>query len=89
VIAGQIDRFAVTDDAIYLVDFKSNRLPPPSAEAAPVAYLRQLAAYGALLAELYPGRAIRAGLVWTAVPLLMAIPERLLRAHHPGDTVSP
>jgi ATP-dependent helicase/nuclease subunit A len=89
VIAGQIDRFAVTDDAIYLVDFKSNRLPPPSAEAAPVAYLRQLAAYGALLAELYPGRAIRAGLVWTAVPLLMAIPERLLRAHQPGDTVSP
>jgi ATP-dependent helicase/nuclease subunit A len=89
VIAGQIDRFAVTDDAIYLVDFKSNRLPPPSPETAPVAYLRQLASYGALLSALYPGRAIRAGLVWTAVPVLMAIPERLLRAHHPGDTVAP
>jgi ATP-dependent helicase/nuclease subunit A len=84
VIAGQIDRFAITDAAIYLVDFKSNRLPPASPETAPVAYLRQLAAYAALLQALYPGRAARAGLVWTAVPTLMVIPETLLRAHLPG-----
>ncbi len=82
-IAGQIDRFAVTADAVYLVDFKSNRLPPRTPEAVPTAYLRQLAAYAALLAELYPGRALKAALVWTAVPALMPIPEKLLWAHHP------
>jgi ATP-dependent helicase/nuclease subunit A len=85
VIAGQIDRFAVTEDAIYLVDFKSNRQPPPGPEAAPVPYLRQLAAYAALLQALYPGRSVRAGLVWTAVPTLMPIPEALLQGHFPGD----
>ena len=87
-VAGQIDRFAVTDEAIFIVDFKSNRLPPPSPQAAPVAYLRQLAAYAALLATLYPNRAIRAGLVWTVVPMLMPIPARLLEAYRPGDIVA-
>jgi ATP-dependent helicase/nuclease subunit A len=87
VIAGQIDRFAVTDEAVYLVDFKSNRLPPKSPEAAPAAYLRQLAAYAALLLALYPGRVARAGIVWTAVPQLMPIPAALLAAHRPAKVV--
>ncbi len=87
-IAGQIDRFAVTDEAIYLVDFKSNRLPPESPDAVPAPYLAQLAAYAALLATLYPKRDVRAGLVWTAVPVLMPIPRRLLDAHRPRDRVS-
>jgi ATP-dependent helicase/nuclease subunit A len=87
-IAGQIDRFAVTDEAIFIVDFKSNRLPPARPEAAPAAYLRQLAAYAALLGTLYPNRAIRAGLVWTAVPMLMPIASSLLAAYRPGDIVA-
>lgn len=82
-VAGQIDRFAVTDEAIHLVDFKSNRLPPRSVEAVPVGYLRQLSAYAALLRTLYPGREVKAGLVWTAVPMLMPIPPALLAAHQP------
>lgn len=83
VIAGQIDRFAVTRDAVFLVDFKSGRMPPSSVDAVPAAYLRQLAAYGVLLDRLYPGRALKAGLVWTAVPLLMPIPSLLLATHAP------
>jgi ATP-dependent helicase/nuclease subunit A len=88
VVAGQIDRFAVTDKAIYIVDFKSNRLPPRGAEAMPVAYLRQLAAYAELLLVLYPGRAVRAGIVWTAVPVLVPISETVLAAHRPGESVT-
>ncbi len=83
VIAGQIDRFAVTPEAVFLVDFKSARLPPATVEAVPVAYLRQLAAYAVLLGRLYPGRAVRAGLVWTAVPVLMPVPAALLATHAP------
>jgi len=88
VIAGQIDRFAVTEEAVYLVDFKSNRLPPPRPEAVPPTYLRQLAAYAALLRSLYPDREIRAGLVWTAVPALMPIPAAVLAAYAPGRIVA-
>ncbi len=83
VIAGQIDRFAVTPDAVLLVDFKSGRLPPATVDAVPVAYLRQLSAYAALLGRLHPGKALRAGLVWTAVPALMLVPPGLLDAHAP------
>jgi ATP-dependent helicase/nuclease subunit A len=87
-IAGQIDRFAVTEGAIFVVDFKSNRMPPPRPEATPKAYLRQLAAYAALLEQLFPGRALRAGIVWTVVPALMPIPEALLLDHLPDGTVA-
>ena len=83
VIAGQIDRFAVTKDAVLFVDFKSGRLPPATADAVPVPYLRQLSAYAALLGRIYPGKAMKAGLVWTAVPALMVVPPALLAAHAP------
>ena len=49
--AGQIDRLAVTDEAVLFVDYKTTRQPPPDVSSAPVAYLRQLAAYGDLVAR--------------------------------------
>ncbi len=82
-VSGQIDRLAVTDEAVYLVDFKSGRRPPASVEATPRAYLRQLAVYARLLEDIYPGREVRAGLVWSAVPVLVRVPSRLLAAHLP------
>ncbi len=39
----------------------------------PPAYIPQLALYRAVLAQLYPGTAVRAALVWTEVPDLMEI----------------
>src|SRR3546814_3953982 len=53
--AGQIDRLAVADDGILMVDYKSNRPPPATAERVAPVYLRQMAAYRALLREIYPG----------------------------------
>ena len=82
-ISGQIDRLAVTEDAVYLVDFKSGRRPPDAVEATPVPYLRQLATYAVLLGRIYPGREVRAGLVWTVVPRLVPVPRHLLDAHLP------
>ena len=43
-----------------------------------LAYRRQLALYRALLAEIYPGRTVRAFLLWTAAPLLMEIDAKTL-----------
>jgi hypothetical protein len=49
----------------------------------PLAYRRQLALYRALLASLYPGRTVRAFLLWTAVPLLMEIDAKTLDSSMP------
>jgi ATP-dependent helicase/nuclease subunit A len=65
-ISGQIDRLAIGPDTVTAVDFKSGRAAPHRPEAIPRLYLRQMAAYRALLASLYPSRIIRCGLVWTA-----------------------
>ena len=37
-VAGIIDRLLVTDDEVLIVDYKSNRPPPTTAEATPVPY---------------------------------------------------
>ena len=49
VVSGQVDRMVVTDREVYVVDYKTMRPVPASAEAAPATYLRQLAVYRALL----------------------------------------
>jgi ATP-dependent helicase/nuclease subunit A len=71
-VSGQVDRLAVTADAVLIVDYKTNRPAPRSLEEVP-AYVKQLALYRAVLAQLYPGKSVRAALVWTDVPDLMEI----------------
>jgi ATP-dependent helicase/nuclease subunit A len=73
-VSGQVDRLAVTDDAVLIADYKTNRPAPKRFEDVPPAYIRQLALYRAVLAQLYPDKTIRAALLWTDVPDLMEIP---------------
>ena len=84
-IIGQIDRMALTREAVLIVDYKSGRPPPARAEAAPPSYLRQLAAYRALLQAIYPGLRVEAGLLWTEGPRLDWLPAALLDRHAPGS----
>ena len=77
-VSGQIDRLAVGPKEILIVDYKTNRPPPHSAEGVALAYRRQLALYRALLMQLYPGRTVRAFLLWTAAPRLMEIDGKTL-----------
>ena len=79
-VSGQIDRLAVTPEAVLIADYKTNRPPPSRIGEVPPAYLRQLALYRAVLARLYPGRAVRAALIWTEVPDLMELPAEVLDA---------
>jgi ATP-dependent helicase/nuclease subunit A len=46
----------------------------------PPAYIAQLALYRVVLARLYPGKRVRAALVWTDVPDLMEISDASLDA---------
>ena len=82
-LSGQIDRLVVADDALLVLDYKTNRPPPETPEEVAPAYVAQLAAYRAALRLMFPGRSLRAALVWTDGPKLMEIPSNLLdRAEH-------
>jgi ATP-dependent helicase/nuclease subunit A len=71
-VSGQVDRLAVTADAVLIADYKTNRPAPRDLEKVP-AYVAQLALYRAVLERLYPGKAIRAARVWSDVPDLMEV----------------
>jgi ATP-dependent helicase/nuclease subunit A len=79
-VSGQVDRLAVTNDCVLIADYKTNRPAPRHLADVPPAYVSQLALYRAVLAQLYPGKRIRAALVWTNVPDLMEIPDAKLDA---------
>ncbi|MEE2690081.1 MAG: double-strand break repair helicase AddA [Pseudomonadota bacterium] len=78
VINGAIDRLAVENGKVLIVDYKTNRPPPARVEEASPAYIAQLAAYRALLQEIYPGHQIDCALLWTYEARLMRIPPALL-----------
>ncbi|HYD30905.1 MAG TPA: double-strand break repair helicase AddA [Azospirillaceae bacterium] len=74
-ISGQIDRLALTDDAVWIVDYKTNRPPPTEERDVPAVYLRQMALYRQALRAIYPGRAVRCLLLWTDAPRLMELSD--------------
>jgi ATP-dependent helicase/nuclease subunit A len=67
---GRIDRLFEKDGEIILVDYKTDAAPPQSADQVPERYRRQLALYREAVARIYPGRRIRALLVYSAGPLV-------------------
>ncbi|MEO7026834.1 MAG: PD-(D/E)XK nuclease family protein, partial [Caulobacteraceae bacterium] len=77
-VFGRIDRLLVTPGEVLVVDYKTNRPPPKTAEAVDPDYLRQMALYAALLHQIHPKRPVRAALLWTDGPTLMPLPEALL-----------
>jgi ATP-dependent helicase/nuclease subunit A len=82
-VNGQVDRLAVTDTAVLVADYKTNRPPPARVEEVAPLYLRQMAAYRAVLRQVFPGRAVRSALVWTYAARLMPLPDPVLDAHAP------
>ncbi|MDJ0946959.1 MAG: double-strand break repair helicase AddA [Kiloniellales bacterium] len=83
VVAGQIDRLVVEAESVAVVDYKSNRRPPDDPAGVPEVYLKQMAAYRALLAEIYPKRRIDCYLLWTEGPRLMQLRSAQLADHAP------
>lgn len=77
-VSGAIDRLAVLEGRVLVVDFKTNRPPPARIENASPAYIAQLAAYRALLQEIYPHHQIDCALLWTYEARLMRAPAEML-----------
>ncbi|MGG5886787.1 double-strand break repair helicase AddA [Falsiroseomonas sp. HC035] len=82
-VSGQVDRLLVTPGRVLVLDYKTNRPPPAEVSAVPALYLRQMAAYRAVLSGAFPGRAVDCALVWTFGARLMPLPEDLLNLHAP------
>ena len=83
VIGGLIDRLAVLPDRIIIADYKTNRAPPRSVDTTPTLYLRQMAAYRAVLAAIFPDRAVHCMLVWTVGARVMRLDDSVLDRHAP------
>ena len=89
-IHGVIDRLIVTPERVLAVDFKTNRTVPTKPEEVPDGLLRQMGAYEAALAEVYPGRKVETALLWTKSATLMHLPPGLgLRAFGRLDAGKP
>jgi ATP-dependent helicase/nuclease subunit A len=72
-VAGRIDRLLVEPGRVTIVDFKSGRVPAGGPQDVPTAYLAQMAAYRAVLRQIYPSCEIDLMIVWTDGPAVVGI----------------
>ncbi len=75
-----MDRLIATEGAVFVVDYKTDSLVQTGLDDVPPAYIAQLALYRAVLMRIYPGKKVRAALIFTAGPLLLEIPASTLDA---------
>ncbi|MDX3928448.1 MAG: double-strand break repair helicase AddA [Shinella sp.] len=79
-VSGRVDRMIVSQDAVEIVDFKTNRTPPTLAGEIPFDHRAQLAIYRAILQPLYPGKDIRSALIYTEAPATFWLDRSMLEA---------
>ncbi len=79
IVHGAIDRLIVSPDRILAIDYKSNATVPDTAQAVPEGIQRQMGAYAALLAQIYPERQIETAILWTATGQIMLLPPDMVR----------
>ena len=72
VIAGTVDRLLVEETRVSVIDFKTGRTPG-GADEIPAAHKAQMAAYADALRVIFPGRAVRAALLYTGTPRMFAL----------------
>ena len=72
VIAGTIDRLLIEDHHISVIDFKTGKVPSKDADI-PASHRAQMDAYVQALRVIFPGRQVRASLLYTAAPRLFEL----------------
>jgi ATP-dependent helicase/nuclease subunit A len=75
-LSGQVDRVAVTDKEVWIVDYKTNRPPPQAAVDVDKAYVYQMAAYRRALQAIFPAHDVHCVLLWTDGPFLLELPAQ-------------
>ena len=64
-VSGIIDRLAVVDDQVIILDYKTNSYVPATQDDVSQDYLIQMALYRTLISQIYPTKTVRTALVWT------------------------
>ena len=64
-ISGTIDRMAVLNDSVVLLDYKTGSHVPETPDEIPPDYVTQMALYRALVGRIYPDKTVVAVLIWT------------------------
>ncbi len=77
-VQGSVDRLIVGDDRVLAVDFKTNRSVPDTPDATPLGILRQMGAYAAALALIFPNHDIDTAILWTKTQDLMPLPHHIV-----------
>jgi len=72
VIAGTADRLLIESHQVSVIDFKTGRVPPTEADI-PASHRAQMAAYAEALRVIFPGREVRAALLYTGGPKLIEL----------------
>ena len=72
-ISGQIDRLAVDEKTVKIVDYKTNRPAASSLEQIPQLYRKQLQAYKSLVEKIYPYKKVETYILWTDTAKLMRL----------------
>jgi ATP-dependent helicase/nuclease subunit A len=77
-VNGRVDRLAISDDEVLILDFKTDRTMPKNEADVARGYLAQMALYREALRRIFPGKKLVCGLLWTAGPRLMRLPDTAL-----------
>lgn len=72
-VNGRVDRLIIQPDQVLIVDYKTDRPAPLSADLVDTAYWVQMAAYRAVFQSLYPDRPVRCALLYTDGPRLIEL----------------
>lgn len=86
-LAGRIDRLVVDEAGVTVVDYKSDALVPGGPGDVPGNYVTQLGLYALVAGQLFPGRTVRAAILWTQLESLMNLSPELLAAGARGFTM--
>ncbi len=86
-LAGRIDRLVIDDSGVTVIDYKSDASVPGGPGDVPGNYLTQLGLYALVAGQLFPGRTVRAAILWTQLESLMFLPSEILAAGARGFTM--
>lgn len=77
-VRGVVDRLAIDDKRVMVLDFKTDRPAPKTPDATPDAYVLQMTLYREVMRKIFPGKVVSCALLWTEAPVLMELPEARL-----------
>jgi ATP-dependent helicase/nuclease subunit A len=86
-LTGRIDRLVIDEAGVTVVDYKSDASVPGGPGDVPGNYVTQLGLYALVAGQLFPGRDVRASILWTRLESLMNLPPELLAVGAKGFTM--